>query len=150
MASMVFSSLFYVTSPFLNFYQTKTNPSWIPPPATAFLNSSLKNPFRLKSSFVNHGFSFQSLQFPGTILDYQRTTDIVYARAATEESIHDFTVKDIDGKDVSPSKFKGKGFILNLRGLTTSNYTELSQLYEKYKTQGLEILAFPCNQFGGQ
>ncbi|KAK4600570.1 hypothetical protein RGQ29_010283 [Quercus rubra] len=26
----------------------------------------------------------------------------------------------------------------------------LSHIYEKYKTQGLEILAFPCNQFGGQ
>ncbi|TXG65247.1 hypothetical protein EZV62_006522 [Acer yangbiense] len=35
-------------------------------------------------------------------------------------------------------------------GLTNSNYTELSQLYEKYKNQGFEILAFPCNQFGAQ
>jgi len=30
------------------------------------------------------------------------------------------------------------------------NYTELTQVYEKYNSQGLEILAFPCNQFGGQ
>ncbi|CAN1816387.1 Putative glutathione peroxidase 7, chloroplastic [Linum perenne] len=35
-------------------------------------------------------------------------------------------------------------------GLTSSNYSELSHVYEKYKTQGFEILAFPCNQFGGQ
>ncbi|CAI0438561.1 unnamed protein product [Linum tenue] len=35
-------------------------------------------------------------------------------------------------------------------GLTSSNYSELSHIYEKYKAQGLEILAFPCNQFGGQ
>nr|XP_034599260.1 probable phospholipid hydroperoxide glutathione peroxidase 6, mitochondrial isoform X2 [Setaria viridis]TKW08439.1 hypothetical protein SEVIR_6G027900v2 [Setaria viridis] len=35
-------------------------------------------------------------------------------------------------------------------GLTNSNHTELAQLYEKYKDQGFEILAFPCNQFGGQ
>ncbi|XP_074332616.1 putative phospholipid hydroperoxide glutathione peroxidase isoform X1 [Apium graveolens] len=35
-------------------------------------------------------------------------------------------------------------------GLTTSNYTELAELYQKYKDQGLEILAFPCNQFNGQ
>ncbi|RZB91034.1 putative glutathione peroxidase 8, partial [Glycine soja] len=34
--------------------------------------------------------------------------------------------------------------------LTNSNYTELNQLYDKYKDQGLEILAFPCNQFGKQ
>ncbi|KAL6606773.1 hypothetical protein ACP70R_042426 [Stipagrostis hirtigluma subsp. patula] len=62
--------------------------------------------------------------------------------------------KDIDGKDVPLSKFKGKALlIVNVAsqcGLTTSNYTELSHLYEKYKTQGFEILAFPCNQFGAQ
>ncbi|KAG6399316.1 hypothetical protein SASPL_140792 [Salvia splendens] len=34
--------------------------------------------------------------------------------------------------------------------LTNSIYTELTKLYEKYKDQGLEILAFPCNQFGSQ
>lgn len=30
------------------------------------------------------------------------------------------------------------------------NYTELTQVYEKYNSQGFEILAFPCNQFGKQ
>ncbi|EMS49405.1 Phospholipid hydroperoxide glutathione peroxidase 1, chloroplastic [Triticum urartu] len=63
-------------------------------------------------------------------------------------------VSDIDGKNVSLSKFKGKALlIVNVAsqcGLTTANYTELSHLYEKYKTQGFEILAFPCNQFGFQ
>ncbi|KAK6930596.1 Glutathione peroxidase [Dillenia turbinata] len=34
--------------------------------------------------------------------------------------------------------------------LTDTNYKELSALYEKYKDKGLEILAFPCNQFGKQ
>ncbi|GAB2212022.1 hypothetical protein Droror1_Dr00025366, partial [Drosera rotundifolia] len=33
-------------------------------------------------------------------------------------------------------------------GFTESNYTELNQLYGKFKDQGFEILAFPCNQFG--
>ncbi|WZZ85982.1 hypothetical protein YC2023_114561 [Brassica napus] len=33
-------------------------------------------------------------------------------------------------------------------GMTNSNYTELNELYNKYKDKGLEILAFPCNQFG--
>eukprot|EP00262_Sarcandra_glabra_P005800 TRINITY_DN1764_c0_g1_i1.p1 TRINITY_DN1764_c0_g1~~TRINITY_DN1764_c0_g1_i1.p1 ORF type:complete len:171 (+),score=32.67 TRINITY_DN1764_c0_g1_i1:150-662(+) len=67
-------------------------------------------------------------------------------------SIHDFTVKDARGNDVDLSTYKGKVLlIVNVAskcGLTNSNYTELSQLYEKYKSQGLEILAFPCNQFG--
>ncbi|KAL8150437.1 hypothetical protein V2J09_020245 [Rumex salicifolius] len=35
-------------------------------------------------------------------------------------------------------------------GLANSNYPELTELYTKYKSQGLEILAFPCNQFGSQ
>ncbi|KAL8106806.1 putative phospholipid hydroperoxide glutathione peroxidase [Apium graveolens] len=70
------------------------------------------------------------------------------------QSIHDFTVKDGKGNDVELSKYKGKVLlIVNVAsqcGLTTSNYTELAELYQKYKDQGLEILAFPCNQFNGQ
>ncbi|RWR91828.1 putative phospholipid hydroperoxide glutathione peroxidase [Cinnamomum micranthum f. kanehirae] len=68
------------------------------------------------------------------------------------QSIHDFTVKDARGNDVGFSTYKGKVLlIVNVAskcGLTNSNYTELSQLYGKYKNQGFEILAFPCNQFG--
>ncbi|KAK1684596.1 hypothetical protein QYE76_045444 [Lolium multiflorum] len=76
------------------------------------------------------------------------------AAASSATSVHDFTVKDASGKDVDLSVYKGKVLlIVNVAsqcGLTNSNYTELSQVYEKYKDQGLEILAFPCNQFGGQ
>ncbi|RCV07665.1 hypothetical protein SEVIR_1G268300v4 [Setaria viridis] len=76
------------------------------------------------------------------------------AAASSASSVHDFTVKDASGKDVDLSTYKGKVLlIVNVAsqcGLTNSNYTELSQLYEKYKDQGFEILAFPCNQFGGQ
>ncbi|KAK1353357.1 Glutathione peroxidase [Heracleum sosnowskyi] len=68
------------------------------------------------------------------------------------ESVYDFTVKDATGKDVDLNIYKGKVLlIVNVAskcGMTNSNYTELNQLYEKYKDQGLEILAFPCNQFG--
>ncbi|XP_047953642.1 probable glutathione peroxidase 5, partial [Salvia hispanica] len=32
-------------------------------------------------------------------------------------------------------------------GFTNSNYTQLTELYSKYKDKGFEILAFPCNQF---
>ncbi|KAK8968787.1 hypothetical protein KSP40_PGU012359 [Platanthera guangdongensis] len=70
------------------------------------------------------------------------------------KSLHDFTVKDSRGEDVDLSIYKDKILlIVNVAsqcGLTNSNYTEMSQLYEKYKDKGLEILAFPCNQFGGQ
>ncbi|CAN0907614.1 Probable phospholipid hydroperoxide glutathione peroxidase 6, mitochondrial [Linum grandiflorum] len=70
------------------------------------------------------------------------------------KSIYDFTVKDARGNDVDLSIYKGKVLlIVNVAsqcGLTNSNYTELTQLYQKYKDQGMEILAFPCNQFGSQ
>ncbi|XP_058082167.1 probable phospholipid hydroperoxide glutathione peroxidase isoform X3 [Magnolia sinica] len=72
----------------------------------------------------------------------------------TQGSIHDFTVKDARGNDVDLSTYKGKVLlVVNVAsqcGLTNSNYTELTQLYEKYKNQDFEILAFPCNQFGSQ
>ncbi|KAE8055320.1 hypothetical protein FH972_012167 [Carpinus fangiana] len=76
------------------------------------------------------------------------------ASQSQSASVHDFTVKDARGKDVDLSQYKGKALlIVNVAsqcGLTNSNYTELSELYGKYKDQGLEILAFPCNQFGAQ
>eukprot|EP00262_Sarcandra_glabra_P008513 TRINITY_DN22045_c0_g1_i1.p1 TRINITY_DN22045_c0_g1~~TRINITY_DN22045_c0_g1_i1.p1 ORF type:complete len:202 (-),score=40.29 TRINITY_DN22045_c0_g1_i1:228-833(-) len=70
------------------------------------------------------------------------------------KSIYEFTIKDIQGNDVSLSSYSGKVLlIVNVAskcGFTNSNYKELNILYEKYKNQGLEILAFPCNQFAGQ
>lgn len=35
-------------------------------------------------------------------------------------------------------------------GLAKVNYEQLNELYEKYKSSGFRILAFPCNQFGAQ
>ncbi|KAM7258090.1 hypothetical protein ACFE04_013831 [Oxalis oulophora] len=61
---------------------------------------------------------------------------------------------DIRENEVSLSEYRGKVLlIVNVAskcGLTQSNYKELNVLYEKYKGKGFEILAFPCNQFGGQ
>ncbi|KAF5478270.1 hypothetical protein F2P56_004844, partial [Juglans regia] len=68
------------------------------------------------------------------------------------QSIYEFTIKDAKGSDVDLRTYKGKVLlIVNVAskcGMTNSNYIELNQLYEKYKDQGLEVLAFPCNQFG--
>ncbi|KAG1326535.1 phospholipid hydroperoxide glutathione peroxidase 1, chloroplastic [Cocos nucifera] len=124
-------------------------------PAPAFLHLSSKFPSGFpKSPFRDHRRSSLFQKNPSFAAKPLRTPGVAYATAATEKSIHDFTVKDIDGNDVSLSKFKGKVLlIVNVAskcGLTSSNYTELSHIYEKYKTQGFEILAFPCNQFGGQ
>lgn len=72
----------------------------------------------------------------------------------SSKSIYDFTVKDISGNDVSLSQYRGKVLlVVNVAsqcGLTQTNYKELNVLYQKYKDQDFEILAFPCNQFRGQ
>lgn len=72
----------------------------------------------------------------------------------TQKSIYEFTVKDIDGNEVSLSNYQGKVLIIvNVAcgcGLTKKNYSQLNELYATFKDQGLEILAFPCNQFFGQ
>lgn len=68
-------------------------------------------------------------------------------------SIYDFKVKSIDGAQVNLANYKGK-VLLVVNTATgcgfTPQYEGLQDLYEKYQTQGFEILDFPCNQFGGQ
>jgi glutathione peroxidase len=64
-----------------------------------------------------------------------------------------FTVKDIDGKDVNLADFKGRVvLIVNVasRCGNTPQYKPLEKLYEKYKDQGLVIIGFPANNFGAQ
>lgn len=71
----------------------------------------------------------------------------------SNKSVHDFTVKDIDGNEVSLSKFKGKVLlIVNVASECgyTKQYSGLQSLYKTYKDKGLVVLGFPCNQFGGQ
>ncbi|XP_047981570.1 probable phospholipid hydroperoxide glutathione peroxidase [Salvia hispanica] len=150
MASMSFSSIF--SPPLQSVALTKLH--LITNSALPFIDSSNRSTLTSsKSTFFRDGFPVLS-QFLSRFSIKSRSFASISARAATEKTIHDFTVKDIDGKDVALSKFKGSILlIVNVAsqcGLTSSNYTELSQIYEKYKSQGLEILAFPCNQFGGQ
>lgn len=62
-------------------------------------------------------------------------------------------IKDIDGKDVNLSDYKGKVLlIVNVASYCgyTKQYAGLEEIYKKYKDKGFEILAFPCNQFGQQ
>ncbi|KAL5701705.1 putative glutathione peroxidase 5 [Ranunculus cassubicifolius] len=69
-------------------------------------------------------------------------------------SLHEITVKDSKGQDVDLSVYKGKVVIVvnvaSKCGFTDTNYKQLTELYTKYKEKGLEILAFPCNQFLSQ
>lgn len=68
-------------------------------------------------------------------------------------SIYDYNVKTRDGKDFPLQKLKGK-VLLIVNTATgcgfTPQYEGLEKLYKKYHKDGLEILDFPCNQFGNQ
>lgn len=68
-------------------------------------------------------------------------------------SIYDFKVKAQDGSEVSLSDYKGK-VLLIVNTATgcgfTPQYDELQNIYDEFGDKGLEILDFPCNQFGGQ
>lgn len=65
----------------------------------------------------------------------------------------DFTVEDIDGKQVPLSKYKGNVVLIvntaSKCGLTPQ-YAALQKLHETYGKKGLAILAFPANEFGNQ
>ena len=66
---------------------------------------------------------------------------------------YDFKVKNDVEQDVSLSEYKGKVLLIvntATRCGFTPQYKELEALYEKYHAEGLEILDFPCNQFGEQ
>ncbi len=72
---------------------------------------------------------------------------------ATADSVLGFQVKDIDGKPVDLSRYKGKVLlIVNTASQCgyTPQYEGLEQIYKTYKDKGFEILAFPSNDFGAQ
>lgn len=68
-------------------------------------------------------------------------------------NINDIVVKDMNGKEVKLSDYNGKVLlIVNVASECgyTKQYKGLQEIYAKYNNKGLEILAFPCNDFGGQ
>jgi glutathione peroxidase len=73
--------------------------------------------------------------------------------SATAGSLYDIPLKDIDGKATSLKAYQGKVLlIVNVASKCgyTPQYKSLEAVYEKYKGQGLVVMGFPCNQFGGQ
>ena len=67
--------------------------------------------------------------------------------------LYNISVKDIDMNLVDLSSYEGKTLlIVNVASKCgfTPQYKDLQNLHEKYQDQGLEVLGFPCNQFGAQ
>ena len=68
-------------------------------------------------------------------------------------NIYDLVVKNRNNEDVKLSDYKEKVLIIvnTATGCGfTPQYEALENLYKKYHSKGLEILDFPCNQFGNQ
>ncbi|HSB08835.1 MAG TPA: glutathione peroxidase [Blastocatellia bacterium] len=68
-------------------------------------------------------------------------------------SVYDFTLKDIDRKEVNLGQYRGKVLLLvNVASRCgfTPQYEGLQRIYLKYKDRGFVILGFPANNFLGQ
>ena len=72
--------------------------------------------------------------------------------SSSSSSVHQFKVTNIEGETVSLAQYQGKVLVIvnvaSRWGKTDVNYRQLVELTDKYPQ--VKILAFPCNQFGGQ
>ena len=72
---------------------------------------------------------------------------------AQTKTFYDFNAKDIDGKPVSMSQYKGKKvLVVNVASEcgNTPQYTKLQEMYVKYGPEKFTIVGFPANNFGKQ
>lgn len=87
------------------------------------------------------------MKFPAALIGLLMATPLFAA------SLQDIPFKKMDGSDASLKDYAGKVvMVVNVAskcGLT-KQYPALEALYQKYSPQGFVILAFPCNDFGGQ
>lgn len=73
--------------------------------------------------------------------------------SAADKGPLNFTMKSIAGKEVNLNQYKGKVvLVVNVASACglTPQYKDLQAMHEKYGTEGLSVLGFPCNQFGAQ
>ena len=93
-------------------------------------------------------FTFIALQCIGQNKQEQNNSNNNKMQAT--HTLHDFVVKDIDGKDFDLASLKGKKvLVVNVAskcGLTPQ-YKDLQALYDKYKDQNFVVIGFPANNF---
>lgn len=96
------------------------------------------------------GFLVLALTFGACNPGYSAETSTAGDAAAP---VYAFTLNDIDGNPLALNTFSGKVLLLvNTASMcgNTPQYEGLQTLYERYREKGLEILAFPANNFGKQ
>ena len=76
------------------------------------------------------------------------------AKVANPATVHDFVVVNNKKQPVDMDQYKGQALlIMNVAsqcGYTQKGYSAATELYNRYKDKGFNVLGFPCNQFGGQ
>lgn len=73
--------------------------------------------------------------------------------ASSKRSFHQFQASSLQGEAIDFTRYAAQVvLVVNTASQCrfTPQYAELEQLYQQYRDQGLVILGFPCNQFGGQ
>jgi glutathione peroxidase len=69
------------------------------------------------------------------------------------KTLYDFSATTLDGKALPMEKFRGRvALVVNTASKCgfTPQYEGLQELHTRFREQGLEVLCFPCNQFGKQ
>lgn len=82
-----------------------------------------------------------------------QTNSDMTSKTAQAKNIYDFTMTDINGKEVSLGEYKDKVvMIVNTASKcgNTPQYEGLQKIYDQYKDQGFVVLGFPANNFMGQ
>jgi glutathione peroxidase len=103
------------------------------------------------AAFVLAGLKVRNVFAASTVAD--PSTAPAAGSTTQPASPLDFAVKDIDGKDVNLSDYRGKVvMIVNVASKCgfTPQYKGLEALYKKYADQGFVIIGFPANNFGHQ
>ena len=106
---------------------------------------------RLTNSRIESYSAMQHILLITAVLGALWLAGTVQATAAP--ALYDIPLKTIDGNDTSLKAYQGKVLlIVNVASQCgfTKQYKPLEAVYRKYKDQGLEVLGFPSNDFGGQ
>lgn len=83
----------------------------------------------------------------------ERPPEKTSAMPQNPASLHSLHARSLNGKDVDLAQYAGKVvLVVNTASECgyTPQYAGLEKLYQDYRGKGLEVLGFPCNDFGGQ